>query len=108
MFSLVNDRLDQLLMHGGSIVDVSIIQTPSSARNAKGERDPETRQTKKGGRRHFGMKVHAAVDAGVGHAVAATFAPRQRPRRPRAVRARARGGGPSPTRAKGAVSGTPR
>ena len=33
------------------------------------------RQTKKGGQYYFGMKVHAAVDAGTGYAVAATFTP---------------------------------
>lgn len=77
MLSLVNARLDRagLLMRGGSIVDASIVEAPSSTKNAKGERDPEMHQTKKGGQYHFGMKVHAAVDAGTGYAVAAAFTP---------------------------------
>lgn len=73
----VNERLDRahLLMHGGSIVDASIIEAPSSTKNATGARDPEMHQTKKGNQWHFGMKVHAAVDAGTGYAVAASFTP---------------------------------
>ncbi len=77
MLRAVNERLDRagLLMHGGSIVDASIIQAPSSTKNAQGERDPEMRQVRKGEQCYFGMKVHAAVDAGTGYAVAATFTP---------------------------------
>ena len=77
MLSLVNARLDRagLLMRGGSIVDASIVEAPSSTKNARGERDPEMHQTKKGGQYYFGMKVHAAVDAGTGYAVAASFTP---------------------------------
>jgi len=32
----------------GTIVDATLIATPSSTRNAKGERDPEMKQSKKG------------------------------------------------------------
>ena len=56
-------------------VNASIVEAPSSTRNAGGERDPEMRQTKKGDQWHFGKTVHAAVDAGTGHAVAAAFTP---------------------------------
>ena len=35
-------------MHGGTIVDATIIAAPSSTKNASGERDPEMHQTKKG------------------------------------------------------------
>ena len=45
-------------------VDASIVEAPSSIRNATGERDPEMRQAKRGDQWHFGMKVHAAVNAG--------------------------------------------
>jgi IS5 family transposase len=47
----------------GTIVDASILTAPSSTKNAKGERDPEMRQTKKGNQWYFGMKAHIGVDA---------------------------------------------
>ena len=50
-------------MHGGSIVDATIIQAPSSTKNKEKARDPEMHQTKKGNQWYFGMKVHAGVDA---------------------------------------------
>jgi IS5 family transposase len=64
------------IMHGGSIVDATIISAPSSTKNADGARDPEMHQTKKGNQWHFGMKAHIGVDAGTGyvHAVTATAA----------------------------------
>ena len=54
-------------MHGGTIVDATIIAAPSSTKNASGERDPEMHQTKKGNQWYFGMKVHSGVDAGTGY-----------------------------------------
>lgn len=36
------------IMQGGSIVDATIIATPSSTKNATGTRDPQMHQTKKG------------------------------------------------------------
>lgn len=45
------------MMRGGSIVDATIVDAPSSTKNASGEHDPEMRQTKKGGQRRFGMKA---------------------------------------------------
>lgn len=75
MLRAVNERLDRagLIMHGGTIVDATIIEAPSSTKNARRERDPEMHQTKKGNQWHFGMKMHAAVDAGTGYAVGASF-----------------------------------
>lgn len=35
-------------MHGGTIVDASIINAPPSTKNAEKARDPEMHQTKKG------------------------------------------------------------
>lgn len=69
IFKDVNDRLEKagLIMHGGTIVDATIIAAPSSTKNAKGERDPEMHQTKKGNQWYHGMKVHAGVDAGTGY-----------------------------------------
>lgn len=64
------------IMRGGSIVDATIIAAPSSTKNAKGERDPDMHQTRKGQQWYFGMKAHIGVDAGTGyvHSVAATAA----------------------------------
>jgi IS5 family transposase len=55
------------MMRGGSIVDATIIQAPSSTKNASKQRDPEMRQTKKGNQYYFGMKCHAGADAGSGY-----------------------------------------
>jgi transposase, IS5 family len=55
------------MMRGGSIVDATLIQAPSSTKNEKKERDPEMRQTKKGNQYYFGMKSHIGVDAGSGY-----------------------------------------
>jgi Transposase and inactivated derivatives, IS5 family len=55
------------MMRGGTIVDASIINAPSSTKNEKKERDPEMHQTKKGNEWYFGMKVHIGVDAGSGY-----------------------------------------
>ena len=60
----------------GTIVDATIVDAPSSTRNAKGERDPEMHQTKKGNQWYFGMKAHIGVDAETGlvHGLATTAA----------------------------------
>jgi IS5 family transposase len=55
-----------LVMRGGTIVDATIIQAPSSTRNSTGERDPEMHSTKKAGQNFFGMKSHIGVDMGSG------------------------------------------
>lgn len=69
IFADVNKRLDNsgLIMHGGTIVDASLIAAPKSTKNKTGERDPEMHQTKKGNEWYFGMKVHAGVDAATGY-----------------------------------------
>jgi IS5 family transposase len=78
IFDDVRDRLDKagLLMHGGTVVDATIVAAPSSTKNQSGERDPEMRQTKKGNEWRFGMKIHSGVDAGSGyvHTITATSA----------------------------------
>lgn len=65
-----------LLLKRGSIVDATIIAAPSSTKNAKGERDPEMHQTRKGNQWFFGMKAHIGVDAdsGLVHTVTTTAA----------------------------------
>lgn len=52
MFDDVKERLDVagLIMHGGTIVDATIIHEPSSTKNATKSRDPEMHSTKKGNR----------------------------------------------------------
>ena len=50
----------------GTIVDASIVDAPTSTKNAKRERDPEMHQTKKGNQGYFGMKAHIGVDADSG------------------------------------------
>ena len=78
IFADVNERLEKagLMMHGGSIVDASIIAAPSSTKNQESKRDEEMHSTKKGNRWYFGMKIHSGVDAGSGyvHTVTATAA----------------------------------
>ena len=63
-------------MHGGTIVDATIINAPSSTKNELNERDGEMHSTKKGNQWYFGMKAHVGVDAGTGlvHTVTATSA----------------------------------
>src|SRR5262250_1413803 len=58
----------------GTIVDATIINAPSSTKNADKARDPEMHQTKKGNQWYFGMKAHFGVDSRTKliHAVIAT------------------------------------
>jgi len=58
----------------GTIVDATIINAPSSTKNADKARDPEMHQTKKGNQWYFGMKAHFGVDSRTKliHAVVAT------------------------------------
>lgn len=69
IFEAVNVALEEsgCMMRGGSIVDATIIQAPSSTKNAHNERDPEMKSTKKGNQYYFGMKAHIGVDAGSGY-----------------------------------------
>jgi len=69
IFNDINARLDAagMIMHGGTIVDATLISAPSSTKNKDGKRDPEMHQTKKGNQWYFGMKVHSGVDAGTGY-----------------------------------------
>ena len=72
MFEGINEALEKAgqIMHGGSIIDATIINAPSSTKNAKKERDPEMKQTMKGNEWKFGMKIHIGVDAGSGYVTA--------------------------------------
>ena len=69
IFADVTARLEKsgLIMHGGTIVDATIIAAPSSTKNKEHKRDEEMHQTRKGNQWYFGMKVHSGVDAGSGY-----------------------------------------
>lgn len=75
IFDAVLERLEAagLMMHGGSVVDATIVAAPSSTKNARGERDPEMHQVKKGNQWHFGMKAHTGEDAGTGYVHSCSF-----------------------------------
>ena len=78
LFEDINAHLESrgLRLQGGTVVDTSIIEAPSSAKNRARERDPEMHQTKKGNQWHFGMKAHIGVDAdtGIVHSLSTTAA----------------------------------
>lgn len=69
LFDAIRDFLERhgRLMHGGSIVDATIIEAPTSTKNAKNERDPEMHSVKKGNEWHFGERIHVGTDAGTGY-----------------------------------------
>ena len=71
MFDAIKRLMDETghIMHGGTIVDATIINAPASTKNAAHARDPEMHQTKKGNEWRFGMKAHIGVDAGTGAVV---------------------------------------
>lgn len=65
LFDEINAHLAEqgLLMRSGTIVDATIIATPSSTKNEGNTRDPKMHQIKKGNAWHFDMKAHIGVDA---------------------------------------------
>jgi transposase, IS5 family len=75
---VVNRHLTRkgLLLKQGTMVDATIIEAPTSTKNADESRDPEMHQTKKGNQWYFGMKAHigADVDSGLVHTVVTTAA----------------------------------
>ena len=64
------------MMKDRTIVDATIIDAPSSAKNAEKARDPEIHQTRKGNVWCFSMKCHVGVNAGSGlvHTITVTSA----------------------------------
>jgi len=50
----------------GTIVDATLISSPTSTKNKNKQRDPEMHQTRKGKQWYFGMKLHIGVDADTG------------------------------------------
>ena len=78
LFEEINAHLESqgLWLREGTIVGATIIEAPSSTKNRARERDPEMRQTRKGNKWHFGMKIHIGVDSdtGLAHSMSATAA----------------------------------
>ena len=77
IFEEIEGLLEQrrLLLRSGTIVGATIIAAPSSTKNASASRDPEMKQTRKGGNWFFGMKLHIGTDRrGIVHTVRATDA----------------------------------
>lgn len=52
-----------LILKKGTIVDSTIVSSPSSTKNKKKQRDPDAHLTKKGNNWHFGYKAHIGVDS---------------------------------------------
>jgi IS5 family transposase len=50
-----------------TILQATILYTPSSTRNASGDRAPEMHETRRGKQGYFEMKAHTGVDAKEGH-----------------------------------------
>ena len=65
MLERVNEHLASkgIKIATGTIVDATIIHAPSSTKNAKKERDPAMRQTRKGNQWYFGLKAHIGMDS---------------------------------------------
>ena len=61
----LKDFLDKhgKIMHGGSIVDATIVAAPTSAKNAQKQRGPEMHQVKKGNEWYSGERPAAALAA---------------------------------------------
>lgn len=78
VFAQINAHLSEreMLLGKGTIVDATIINAPSSTKNAQKKRDPQMHQTRKGRQWYFGMKVHTGTDtdSGLVHTVCATAA----------------------------------
>lgn len=76
LFAQVIEVLQQrgLLLKKGTIVDSTLISSPSSTKNQEHKRDPEAHQVKKGNAWHFGYKAHIGVDqdSGLVHTVKVT------------------------------------
>lgn len=64
IFQQVQTMLEQQgkSVHGGTIVDATIIEASSNTKNKDHATDPEMHSVKKGNNYHFGMRVHIGVD----------------------------------------------
>jgi IS5 family transposase len=77
LFAKVGEVLQArgLKLGNGTIVDATIINAPSSTKNAQRARDPEMHQTKKGNEWRHGMKLHIGVDSVTGLTHSAVVTP---------------------------------
>lgn len=68
LFAQVVKMLEKqgLILKKGTIVDSTIISSPSSTKNIDKKRDPDAKSTKKGSNWHFGYKAHIGVDKNTG------------------------------------------
>ena len=77
-FDAINRVMEESghMLKGGTVVDATIINAPSSTKNKEKARDPEMHQTKKGNEWRYGMKCHVGVDAfsGLVHTLTVTAA----------------------------------
>lgn len=75
-FAIVQGLLERSgkQVHGGTIVDATIIEASSSKKNREKKTDPEMHSVKKGNNYHFGMRAHIGVDPVMGftHTVVTT------------------------------------
>jgi IS5 family transposase len=77
MFASVRTMLERkgILLKSGTIVDATILNAPTSTKNATGTRDPAMKQTRKGNQWYFGMKAHVGTDRrGLVHSLVTTDA----------------------------------
>ena len=76
ILGVVNDILVErgLMLKVGTVVDATLIATPSSTKNKGHKRDPDMHSSKKGEQMCFGMKAHIGADAesGLVHTVRGT------------------------------------
>ena len=64
LFKQIQELLERekKAVHGGTIVDATIIEAPSSRKNREKATDPEMHSTKKGNKWYFGMRAHIGVE----------------------------------------------
>lgn len=64
MFSQVREVLEKenKAVHGGTIVDATIVEASSSKKNQRKSTDPEMYSTRKGTKWYFGTRTHIGVD----------------------------------------------
>jgi IS5 family transposase len=69
MFAQITEMLTAQgkMMHGGTIVDATIVEAPSSSKNERKKPDPEMHSVKKNTRWYFGLRAHIGTDAGTGY-----------------------------------------
>lgn len=77
MMSIINNMLQagDLLLKRGTMVDTTIIHTPSSSKKQSTQRDPDMHRTRKASQWYFGTEIHVAVDARSGLAYTVAVAP---------------------------------